>query len=235
MKLNNTSEYLGGELELFQYASNWKKYFSKQISPHIKGDVIEVGAGIGANTEFLFNSKISSWTCLEPDSKLASEIPSKASNIISKINIVIGTIESIENAKFDTIIYIDVLEHIKDSRLEIQRAKQRLKINGKLIILVPAYNFLFNEFDKQVGHYRRYNKHLLLSEVNSTLKCKRLFYLDSFGFFASVANKYFLKKTLPSSSNINFWDKILIRISKPMDFITFKSFGKSLIGIFEFD
>ena len=46
--MNESFTYPGDELVLFQHATNWKKYFSRQIKPYIKGDVLEVGAGIGA-------------------------------------------------------------------------------------------------------------------------------------------------------------------------------------------
>jgi 2-polyprenyl-3-methyl-5-hydroxy-6-metoxy-1,4-benzoquinol methylase len=51
-----------------------------------------------------------------------------------------------------------VVEHIKDDRLAIANCKKLLKKNGHLIILVPAYRYLYNEFDKELEYYRRYNK-----------------------------------------------------------------------------
>jgi hypothetical protein len=114
-------------------------------------------------------------------------------------------------------------------------AKQLLKPNGRLIILVPAYNFLYNNFDKKIGHFRRYNKKMLLGDVNGELTTVNLFYLDGVGFFASLLNKLILKKELPSYSNIKLWDKVMIPTSKLLDIFTLRSFGKSLIGIFQND
>ena len=74
-----------------------------------------------------------------------------------KIKIKNKTIKNI-NKKFDTIIYYDVLEHIRDDLNEIKNAKKKLKKNGYLIFSVPAYQAFYSSFDKSVGHYRRYNK-----------------------------------------------------------------------------
>jgi len=236
-KLDKHLEYVGDELQIFKNAVNWKSYFSSVLRPHIKGDVLEVGAGIGVNTKFLSkgNNHIASWSLLEPDSNLASEISKNVAPLKINLGAVInGTIDNLENQSYDTIIYIDVLEHIENAPLEIEKIKMHLKPNGKLIILVPAYNFLFSEFDKRIGHYRRYNKSVLLKH-GGTLSLQKLFYLDSIGFFASLLNKFFLKKELPSSGNIKFWDNYIINLSRVFDVLFLKSFGKSLIGIFKYE
>jgi SAM-dependent methyltransferase len=226
-------DYIGQELEIFKNATNWKNYYASKIKPYIKGDVLEVGAGIGINTQFLITQAIKSWDYVEPDTALCSQIKSNGIDPAIPQNIVNGTIESLpSNKKYDTIIYIDVLEHIEQSREEIVKVKNKLKPGGHLIILVPAFNFLYNEFDKNIGHFRRYDKTILKADINGILAQKELFYLDSLGFFASVANKWFLHKTLPTHQNINFWDKVIIPLSKITDVIFCKSFGKSLIGIY---
>lgn len=238
IKSSDSSNYVGDELELFKNATNWKYYFSKKIGKYIQGDVLEVGSGIGINTKYIFNASVNvtSWTLVEPDTILASQIEENTENInLPNKKIINGTIQSVGSEKFDTIIYIDVLEHIEDSRKEIELIKAHLKSNGHAIILVPAFNFMYSAFDKQIGHYRRYDKKLLKNELNYQLPIVELFYLDSIGFFASLLNKYILKKELPSTKNIWVWDKIMIPLSKISDIFFLRSFGKSLIGIFKHD
>jgi SAM-dependent methyltransferase len=238
IKLNDSLDYIGDELELFKNASNWKKYFCTKIGRFIQGEVLEVGSGIGINTKYLFNASVNvtSWSLVEPDPTLANQIEANTENLnIPNKEIINGTINSVTDKKFDTIIYIDVLEHIEESRKEIELIKTHLKPNGHAIILVPAFNFMYNDFDKRIGHFRRYNKKLLKNELNSQMSILKLFYLDSVGFFASLLNKYILKKELPSIKNIWVWDKIMIPLSKISDILFFRSFGKSLIGIFKND
>jgi len=236
IKSDENMDYIGDELDFFKNATNWKRYFSNKILNSIQGDVLEVGAGIGVNSIFLTKrvEKITSYTWIEPDEKLAFQIEENSTKInIERKTIINGTIKTVADKKFDTIIYIDVLEHIDKSQNEIKLAKQCLKFNGRLIILVPAYNFLFNNFDKKIGHFRRYNKKTLLADINSELSIVKLFYLDSIGFFASLMNTFLLKKELPSHANIRLWDSYMIPLSKGLDKIFFNSFGKSLIGIFQ--
>ncbi len=226
--------YIGNELELFKNATNWKTYFSSQINKYIYGDVLEVGAGIGINTSYLLNkNKVNSITCIEPDQVLCLQIKENhKKTFITSADIINGTIQD-TNKTFDTIIYIDVLEHIEESKKEIEIIRSKLNKGGHLIILVPAFNFLYSEFDKRIGHFRRYNKKKLREETNQTLKEKKIFYLDSLGFFASLTNKLILKKSTPSEENIHFWDKKLIPMTKLIDKMICYTFGKSLIGIYQ--
>lgn len=233
---NESIIYEGKDLELFKNVEHWKKYFSKMLVKYIQGNVLEVGAGMGTNTQYMAKNieLVKSWNFIEPDENLAGQIEHNTRNLnFKEKRIINGTIASIKNDKFDTIIYIDVLEHVLDSKGEIEIVKQHMNPGGTLLILVPAYNFLYNNFDKRVGHFRRYNKKLLLNEINNNFLTKELFYIDSVGFFASLANKLFLKEELPSINQIKFWDRYMVTSSRLIDRIVFRTFGKSLIGIFK--
>jgi 2-polyprenyl-3-methyl-5-hydroxy-6-metoxy-1,4-benzoquinol methylase len=222
------------ELELFKNAVQWKKYFSTKISPYISGHVLEVGAGRGDNLDFLSQAKgIVQWTCLEPDPNLAQYILERAgTDIRQKTNIKVGTLRDLNpEEKFDTLIYIDVLEHIENDKLELVTAAQHLNEGGKLIILSPAHPFLFSNFDKAVGHFRRYTRQSLKAVGPENLKLTKIFYLDSVGLCASLANRLLLKQSQPTHEQIKFWNNILIPLSRFFDQILKFSLGKSVIGI----
>ena len=227
------SDYIGNELELFKHAVNWKNYFSSSFRSYVQGKTLEVGAGIGINTEYLFSNRATSWTFVEPDGILAEKIVSNTAAISIPKNIVVGTIDCVLGETFDTIIYIDVLEHIEKSKEEIIKIKKMLNPGGHLIILVPAYQYLYNEFDARIGHFRRYNKSILRGEINFILKEKELFYLDSCGVLASLANKLILKKSEINVAQVKFWDRFLVNASRLFDILFFRKFGKSLIGVYQ--
>jgi len=231
---NEIFEYMGDELSLFKEARHWKSYFSSKIGKYITGDILEVGAGIGINTEFLVRSgsTIKTITLVEPDSNQANQICGNLGVWGGKARVVTGTTADIEG-EFDSILYIDVIEHIEDATSELARAKELLKPGGFLIVLVPAYAFLFSPFDAQIGHFRRYNRKVLSRELPQGLIRKAEFYLDSMGFFASLVNRFLLKQSAPTYANIQFWDKGLIPLSKVTDALTFNLFGKSLVGVFQ--
>src|SRR5262245_12109414 len=125
MASHDEFSYVGGELGLFAHATNWKRYWSREFAKHLQGDVLEAGAGIGVNTILLRPSTSGSWTCLEPDAKLVAELRSVLTqhHLSASCRVVTGTIADLApNEQFDTVIYVDVLEHIPDDRAELARA-----------------------------------------------------------------------------------------------------------------
>ena len=227
-------KYPGDELIWFLIAKNWKRYFARQIKPYIKGMVLEVGAGIGSNTRYLNDGTAPAWLMLEPDKNMAGVLERDVldKRYPSNCRIKKGTIDDVE-LKFDTIIYIDVLEHIEADAQELQKASSVLNPEGHIIVLAPAFQHLFNPFDKAIGHYRRYNRKTLKSIQPHELKCISSRYYDSMGYFASLANKVFLKQKNPSQHQVQFWDKWMVPASRVTDKIFFHCFGKSIIAIWK--
>lgn len=228
--------YVGQELELFAGATNWKMYFRSALADRLVGDVLEVGAGIGETARHLLDGRQRSWLCLEPDERLATTLRDWAASttVGPRPSVQIGTIADLEpKSRFDTILYIDVLEHIEDDRLEMQRAANLLVPGGSLVVLSPAFQQLYSEFDKALGHYRRYTRSSLAAVMPTTVKCVRLIYLDCVGFMASFANRALLRQELPSSRQIALWDRVMIPASRVLDPVFARGFGRSVLGIYE--
>jgi SAM-dependent methyltransferase len=234
--MTQDSTYIGDELTIFMHARNWKNYWFDSVKKHLKGDLLEVGAGIGVNTGLILKNKpsLKSITAIEPDKKLADQIHHRLEGDSTKVQVLNSYLADLpKDQKFGTIMYIDVIEHIEDDAKEMEIAKSYLQPGGKLIVLVPAYNFLFSPFDKAIGHYRRYNKKMLKSAVPKDLKRLELFYLDSLGVCASLANKYFLKQDNPTKEQITKYDGLVVPLSRISDKIFVHQFGKSLVGVWE--
>ena len=228
--------YVGNELELFMQATTWKNYYAGFLKPFLRGKVLEVGAGIGGTTSALCDGTQKKWICLEPDPDLYVSLEKKIVNRQLPsccISIKGTTIDLSPSEKFDAILYIDVIEHIENDAEELARAKDLLADGGHLIVLVPAHNFLYNEFDKAIGHYRRYNKKLLSGAAPGELHLIKMRYLDSCGLIASLMNKYFLKQDYPTASQISFWNRYMVPLSKPIDWILNYGVGKTLVGIWQ--
>jgi hypothetical protein len=133
----------------------------------------------------------------------------------------------------DTIIYIDVLEHIEDDQGEMRVAAAHLVAGGHIVMLSPAFNFLYSPFDKAIGHYRRYTpKHAERLTV-APLTLKRVFFLDSVGYFVSAVNRLIVRTSQPSIHQIQFWDKAIVPVSVLTDRIFGGLFGRSVVMIWQ--
>ena len=110
--------YIGDELKIFAHAVNWKQYYGSAIRGWFGQRVLEVGAGLGETTRHLCTGQHQEWLCLEPDPEFCDMIRAKAAcgQLPGFCTVHNGTTEALQgrNLHFDTILYIDVLEHIKD-------------------------------------------------------------------------------------------------------------------------
>jgi SAM-dependent methyltransferase len=227
--------YSGAELDLFRHAIRWKRYFASELGPYISGEVLEVGAGIGATARFLCEARHSSWTSLEPDARLARRLtedvaahPLPAPMVVRE-----GTIRTLPvRSLFDTVLYIDVLEHVEDDGEELRESAVRLREGGQLIVLAPAHHWLFSPFDEAIGHFRRYSRRSLVAIGPSNLQLVRAFYLDSLGLFVSLANRLALRARYPTEAQIRVWDR-MIPISRLLDRLTGQRLGKTVVAIWK--
>jgi SAM-dependent methyltransferase len=226
--------YTGPELGLFSTATHWKSYFGSHIEPYLGDRVLEVGAGLGATTKWLCRRVPQQWVCLEPDPELARRIEDaiKEGALPACCEVICGTLDQLgAKLAFETVIYIDVLEHIEDDQRELSRAIELLKTGGYLVALCPAHPWLYSPFDERLGHYRRYTKRSLASLGPERVELIRSIYLDSIGLVASLANKLLLKKSMPTPGQIALWDKLLVRLSRIIDPLLGYSIGKSVLCV----
>ena len=232
--MSESFKYPGDELVLFQHATHWKKYFSRQIKPYIKGDVLEVGAGIGSTTLLLNDGSAPQWLMLEPDEKMSSSLKKKieANEFPANCRLQTGMIGQL-TAAFDTIIYIDVLEHIENDAEELKKAATLLNPGGYIIVLSPAFQFLYSPFDKAIGHCRRYTKKNFRQISPEGLQLISNRYYDTVGYFAALMNKLVLRQKYPGLNQVKFWDKWIVPVSKVSDKIFLNSFGKSIIVVWK--
>jgi ubiquinone/menaquinone biosynthesis C-methylase UbiE len=231
----NQFNYAGSELDLFASVHHWKAYLLKMLAPYIRGHILEVGAGIGTNTKLFSHLDWKSWTCLEPDASLVHEVTNKTSLFQNKsYTVITGTIESIPaDQHFDTVLYLDVLEHIEEDRQQLEKCRMMLQPGGRIVVLAPAHQWLFSHFDKSIGHFRRYNKQTLSELCPKDMKVLGTSYLDTVGMLASAANRFLLKKDLPKPSQLQFWDRVMVPLSKVIDPILKYRFGKTILAVYE--
>ncbi len=232
--MSNQPHYVGKELGLFAEARTWKQYFRSFILPYLGRTVLEVGAGLGATTSILCTGSELRWTCLEPDAALRNQID----RLIEKGDLPPcckcqgETIEGLDaSLKYETILYIDVLEHIREDKRELELAAERLVDGGHLIVLSPAYNSLFGPFDRAIGHHRRYNSASLTRLTPGHCKLVNILFMDCVGLIASLANKVVLKQSLPTREQVLFWDRYLVKTSRILDRFLGYRVGRSVLAV----
>jgi SAM-dependent methyltransferase len=225
--------YVGEELDVFAHATRWKRYVASLLKPCLHGAVLEVGAGIGATTREYWNESVTRWLCLEPDASLAARIETDLAGVAVRV----GALADLERdaERFDAILYVDVLEHIRDDRGELARAARLLRPQGRIAVVAPAHGFLFSPFDQAIGHFRRYDKRGLRAIAPAALVEERIVYLDSVGMLLSLLNRLLLRSPQPRLKQILFWDRVVVPLSVRLDPCLFHALGKSVVAVWRLD
>lgn len=233
---DTTFSYIGTELNVFSRAVHWKNYWFSKIAPYLGNAVLEVGAGIGGTTRVLAQRADLQLLGIEPDRAMFEHLLKlqAAGELPAHYQFQPLTVADLPaDALFDSVLYIDVLEHIEDDRAEAVRALQRCRPGGYLVILSPAHPFLFAPFDAAIGHYRRYTRPMLAALTPPESKTVLSIYLDSVGLLASLGNRLLLRESTPSEGQIQFWDRWLVRTSRRVDPLFGFNLGKSVLHIWQ--
>ena len=216
-------------LNIFDDAKVWIKYVHFLNRKYYKNNFLEIGAGIGSFTD-AYKKNIKNIYLTEVTNENLNILKSKYKND-TNIKISDSSIEKIED-KFKTIAHYNVLEHIEDDKKEIYDCLSRINKGGYLVILVPAHNALYSKLDKEVGHYRRYNKSFFQNfdfKGNTIVELK---YIDCLGYLLYYLNKIFFKnETYPSKFKIFIWDKIITPFTIIFDFLTAYKLGKNILCV----
>jgi SAM-dependent methyltransferase len=158
-------EYKSGTdtLEVISDAENFNHWMYQTIKPHCSGNILEVGSGIGTISQFFLtdNFEISLSDLSRDYFKILENKFSGYKNLNG-----LFTLDFAEKelelkyphliGQFDTVFALNVLEHVPDHEQSIKNCYSLLKPDGKLVILVPAFQTLFNKFDVALEHQRRY-------------------------------------------------------------------------------
>lgn len=218
-ELENSSKFLKN------YNSEVVKIFFNHFKS--KGNkILDFGAGIGTLSTLYEKMSGIKPICIEIDLENRKYLKSKGFVVF----------KSIFNSKnnFDAIFSSNVLEHIEDDQKTLNDIYKKLNKDGLLFLFLPAFEMLYSDMDKKVGHFRRYSAHDIKKKLEKAkFQIVYCCYLDSLGFFASFVMKiigYDEKKGIGSPKSLKFYDKYIIPISFFLDKIGLKFFfGKNLI------
>ena len=145
-------------LEKNASASNYLGWISDLCTPHLGPECLEIGAGHGDLTDLFARGRsryvatdISAW-CLDA---LHTRFPPESAVEVRSLDL--ATYDPGEE-RFDSIVLVNVLEHIEDDGTALLKLREALRPGGRLILYVPAFMLLYSKFDREIGHYRRYRK-----------------------------------------------------------------------------
>ena len=228
-----TGEYPGTELEATAYAHNYTAWVMSELRPFLRGRTLEVGAGIGTVARSLLESPIERLIALEPAPRLLEELR-RALSGQERVEIHQGTLPALAPrfaSSVDTVVYVNVLEHIADDRAELRAAADVLRPGGHLCVFVPARPWLFSHLDAAMGHHRRYATKGLVRLVDDVgLELVRARNFDALGMVTWLVAFKWLKLEM-TAGPVRTYDRLVVPIARLLDRALGHTLGKSLVLI----
>lgn len=226
--------YKGRDLEAMNFAVKYHTWVLDIFKSYLGDNILEVGAGSGSFSELLATINPKSIMAIEPSDEmypLLKKTSKKYGRLMSTKKRYFSDVKAeIKKKKVDSAVYINVFEHIQDDEQELQYLYETLPVGAHVCIFVPAGEALMSDFDRSIGHYRRYSKQELVDKVQAAgfdIKLARRF------DFAGVL-PWYIKFTLMKSTKMEpglakTYDKFIVPIVSKIEKIGEPWFGKNVI------
>ena len=241
--MSNKVVYVGKDLEAMSFAVNYHRWILDEFRTFLGKSVVEVGAGTGSFSEMILQTEPDALALVEPSGlfgDLKTRVHQNGANR-TRVNFyhsIFASVakEIVERQKPDSIIYVNVLEHIEDDEAELRLIYESLpaKGGGRCFLFVPALMALYGEFDRRLGHFRRYRKAELEEKCAAAgFKILKSKYFD----FAGVV-PWFVKYRLLNSESlgggaVSLYDKMVVPVFRRFESRVRVPVGKNILLIGE--
>lgn len=241
-KMDEAVTYVGKDLEAMSYAVNYHRWILEIFKPYLKTRLVEVGAGTGSFSELLLaDDSTESLSVVEPSTAMFAKLRRHVAGLnpvppVSFYNALFADVAPEIKAaqRPDSIIYVNVLEHIGDDAAELRAVYDTLDSGGRLFIFVPALESLFGKFDEKIGHYRRYRKPELTGKCQAAgFKILKAVYFDLTGAVLWWLKYRLLRSETLDHRSVLLYDKYALPAVKACESMVTPPVGKNVLLVAE--
>lgn len=222
------------DLEIMEQARNYHRWIVSQFDEHLGNRILEVGAGIGTYTDLLGDRECVVsldvyGPCVEA---LRSRFAGRGNVVPRHMDISRPDREFLRRYGADTVLCVNVLEHVADDRAALEAMHDALTPGGVLALLVPALPALYGTIDLLVGHQRRYRKQELRGKLEQAgFTGIRLRYMNSLAVLGWYLNNRILKRREESRSQVALYDRWVVPVLSRVERYIAPPVGLSLVAI----
>jgi SAM-dependent methyltransferase len=214
-------------------AVRYHRWIVGELAPYLGGDVAEIGAGTGNVSRLLLDRGIRHLTAVEPSPQMYPILRRRMQGEprATVLHGRLGEAGTSFPGRFDSIVYLNVLEHVADDGEEMRRAFDALRPGGHLCVFVPALRWLYGRLDAEVGHHRRYHRaDLRAVVVQAGFHVERLRYFDAPGVLPWLVFIRLLRRPL-DGGGVGAYDRWVVPVARAVERVVPPPLGKNLLCI----
>lgn len=221
-----------------QRMSQAKRYFAWQSDlsqAQLGRRVLEVGCGLGNFTERLLDRELVIGIDIDPNciahhQRRFAHQPQVRSRVLDALD---PAFLDLRAERIDSIVCLNVLEHIEQDQTVLERMQQVLPSGGRVVLMIPAFMALYGPIDHHLGHYRRYTRAgLIETAARAGLKPRLLHYMNTVGFFGWWLNSK-MQRQEQSEGQIATFDNYVVPVMSRLEGWVRPPFGQSLFAVLE--
>jgi SAM-dependent methyltransferase len=233
--------YAGDDLESMSLARNYRRWILDLFAPHLGRRVVEVGAGKGSFSELLLALGPESLTLVEPSRGMHRLLVEHVGGIPTRARVRVhndtfaGVARRIaEEERPDSVIYVNVLEHVADDEAELRLVSGVLAPGGRVFVFVPALRWLYGSFDRRVGHRRRYTRGELAAKCERAgLRVVKSVYFDAAGVLPWWLKYRVLRSEKMEPAAVRLYDELCVPVARRVEALVPPPVGKNVLLVAE--
>lgn len=221
---------LASTLDTLDDAVNYMRWIVDLARPALSEPILEVGAGHGTFTGSF--ADIAAVHAVEPGGHASAVLAQRFADD-ARVTVTAGVVEDLPEAPaFGSAVMINVLEHIEDDVEALRQIRSRLLPSGRIAIWVPAFQLLYSDFDRKLGHHRRYRKAGLRTVVESAgFNVDDIRYVNAPGFFSWLLITRLLKQEPTAGPLVAIFDRFVVPAVRWLESFVAPPFGQSILLI----
>ncbi|MCL6564887.1 MAG: class I SAM-dependent methyltransferase [Acidobacteriia bacterium] len=225
--------YPSTELAAMQEARNYYRAIVCWFRPHLGKRIVEIGAGLGTFSSYLLShASDADLVLVEPSDNLFPLLQQQFAGV-PRVRLVHGSAADLQDSEAaDSVILVNVLEHIEEDTLTLQKIHRLLAPDGKILLFVPALPGLYGALDEEFGHVRRYTKSSLTEKLEASgfrPVCVRYWNLPGVASWF-VAGKLLKRRTL-TAHWVRLYDRLVVPWTCLLERVWPPPAGQSLIAV----
>jgi 2-polyprenyl-3-methyl-5-hydroxy-6-metoxy-1,4-benzoquinol methylase len=223
---------LASVLDSLQDADNYADWIYSLCEPHLGTEVLEIGAGHGELTERLVPGRFVTATDL---SKRCVEELKERYEGAANVEVRHADVAALDDdRRYDSAVLVNVLEHIDDDLSALRDLRDLVKPGGRVIVFSPAFEGLYSDFDRRIGHRRRYRRSQLVTLADRAgLRLVDARYVNSVGAVAWWLFARRLRQTPTQGWSVKVYDRTVVPTLRRFESRRAPRFGQSVLLVAE--
>jgi SAM-dependent methyltransferase len=233
---STTAEYTLLDQQLMSQATRYFEWQARTAKQHLGQRVIETGCGTGNFTRHLTNRELVVSMdvveeCVERARARFGNHPNMQFRLLDVLDPEFVRLKAVQP---DTIVCMNVLEHVRDDRLALEYMWQILVPGGRAIFLLPAFEALYGPIDQNLGHFRRYSKSGWRALAESVgFRVTELRYFNLIGFFGWWTNAHVFHRQELSEWQIALFDRVGVPLLSRLEKWIAPPVGQSIFTVLQ--